>query len=143
MTLYLENLDAETRRFMLDELDYDIQHNLLHISPFLSGQGQRDYPNLLRAALENGTEETLAAALGQQRRIQRSYQKRKPGGGFTRLGGSPGGISLNVSAFRASGSDVPVSRARVYGCSGLSSSGRTGAFSIRLPAYITKMRSEK
>jgi hypothetical protein len=83
MALYLQNLDAETRRYMLEEMDYDVEHNLLHISPYLSGQGQRDYPNLLRAALENGNDETLATALGQQRRIQRSYQKRKPGGGFT------------------------------------------------------------
>lgn len=83
MTLHLVNLDDETRKFMLDEMDYDVQHNLLHISPFLSGQGQRDYANLLRAALEKGTEESLAAWLGQQRRIQRSFQKRKPGGGFT------------------------------------------------------------
>jgi hypothetical protein len=39
--------------------------------------------------------------------------KRQPLGGFTKLGGSPGGSSLNVSAFRASGSDVPVSKAMV------------------------------
>jgi hypothetical protein len=83
MPLYLENLDDETRRYMLAELDYDAEQNLLHISPFLSGQGQRDYPNLLRAALEQGNDETLSQALSAQRRIQRSYQKRKPGGGFT------------------------------------------------------------
>jgi hypothetical protein len=83
MALYLENLDAETRRWMLAELEDDIQQNRLHISPYLSGQGVRDYPNLLRDALERGTDETLAETLRAQRRIERSTQKRKPKGGFT------------------------------------------------------------
>src|SRR5215216_4202271 len=69
--------------------------------------------------------------------------KRHPVGGFTRLGGSPGGTSLNDSALRASGSEVAASNARVYGCNGLSSRRRVSAFSIRLPAYITKIRREK
>src|SRR5215216_3254028 len=69
--------------------------------------------------------------------------KRQPVGGLTRLGGSPGGTSLNVSALFASGSEVAASNARVYGCNGLSSRRRVSAFSIRLPAYITKIRREK
>src|SRR5215216_1636757 len=69
--------------------------------------------------------------------------KRQPVGGLTRLGGSPGGTSLKVSALRASGSEVAASNARVYGCNGFSSRRRVSAFSIRLPAYITKIRREK
>ncbi len=83
MTLYLENLDDRTRPLMLDELDYDITHNQLAISPYLSGQGQRDYPNLLRQAMASGDAATLASDLGRLRRLERSYQKRKPGGGYT------------------------------------------------------------
>jgi len=48
MALYFENLDDRTRQLMLTEMDYDVANNQLHISPFLSGQGQRDYANLLR-----------------------------------------------------------------------------------------------
>jgi len=57
MALYFENLDDRTRQLMLDEMEYDIANNQLHISPFLSGQGQRDYANLLREALQSGSDE--------------------------------------------------------------------------------------
>jgi hypothetical protein len=83
MPLYLPNLDERTRQLMLSELDYDVEHNQLYISPYLSGQGVRDYPNLLRQAMQAGDDQSLAAALRQLRRIERSAQKRKPAGGFS------------------------------------------------------------
>lgn len=84
MTLYLENLDDRTRILMLEEMEYDIAHNQLYISPYLSGQGQRDYPELLRTAITSGTDERLAQDLRAMRRIERSYQKHRPGGsGYT------------------------------------------------------------
>ncbi|HEX6270436.1 MAG TPA: hypothetical protein VFZ43_09385 [Anaerolineales bacterium] len=83
MALYFENLDERTRQLMLDEMEYDISHNQLHISPFLSGQGQRDYANLLREALDSGNDETLAQRLREQRRILRTLPKRKPKGGYS------------------------------------------------------------
>lgn len=83
MSLVLENLDERTRQFMLEELEYDIAHNQLHISPVLSGQGQRDYPNLLREAIEHGDESQLTEDLRAQRRLIRSQPRRKPQGGYT------------------------------------------------------------
>ena len=83
MTLYLENLDDRTRRLMLEELQYDIEHNQLYVSPYLSGQGVHDYPNLLRRALETGTDDTLAEDLGKLRRTERATERRKPTGGFS------------------------------------------------------------
>ena len=83
MALYLENLDDRTRQLMVDEMQYDIAHNQLHISPFLSGQGQRDYTNLLREALQSGNDETLAESLREHRRILRTLPRRKPKGGYT------------------------------------------------------------
>ncbi|HEX6384922.1 MAG TPA: hypothetical protein VF177_09655, partial [Anaerolineae bacterium] len=59
MALYLVNLDERTRQLMLEEVEYDVARNQLHISPYLSGQGQHDYENLLRQAIEHGDEETL------------------------------------------------------------------------------------
>ena len=56
MALFLVDLDKRTRQLMLAEMEYDVEHNQLHISPFLSGQGQRDYPHLLREAMEGGDE---------------------------------------------------------------------------------------
>lgn len=83
MALYLVNLDGRVRRLMLEEMEYDSARNRLYISPLLSGQGQRDYPNLLREALESGDDESLAASLRAQRRIARTHDRRKPRGGYS------------------------------------------------------------
>jgi hypothetical protein len=83
MSLYLENLDDRTRQLMLAEMDYDVENHQLHISPFLSGQGQRDYENLLREALQGGTDETLAQSLREHRRILRTLPRRNPKGGYS------------------------------------------------------------
>jgi len=82
MGLYYENLDARTRQLMLDEMELDISQNKLTISPYLSGQGVRDYPQLLRQAIESGNDDSLAAALSQQRRLLRAYTRRTPGHGY-------------------------------------------------------------
>lgn len=83
MALYFENLDERTRQLMLDEMEYDIANNQLHISPFLSGQGQRDYANLLRDALQSGNDETLAQSLREHRRILRTLPRRNPSGSYS------------------------------------------------------------
>ena len=77
MSLYFINLDDRTRQLMLEEVEYDISHNQLHISPFLSGQGQRDYANLLRQAIQSGNDETLAEHLKQHRRINKTSAAKK------------------------------------------------------------------
>ena len=82
MSLYYHNLDERTRQLMLEEMDYDITNNQLHISPFLSGQGQHDYANLLREAIQSGTDETLEKSLRTHRRINRTLPRRKPEGGY-------------------------------------------------------------
>ena len=82
MALYFENLDDRTRQLMLTEMEYDVTNNQLHISPFLSGQGQRDYANLLREALQSGNDETLAQNLRAHRRLIKTLPRRKPKGGY-------------------------------------------------------------
>lgn len=83
MALLYYHLDDRTRQLMLEELDYDIAHNQLHISPFLSGQGQRDYPNLLREAIQEGNDATLAENLRSHRRIFKALPRRnKRQGGY-------------------------------------------------------------
>ncbi len=83
MALYLENLDDRTRELMLEEMEYDIAHNELHISPFLSGQGQHDYPRLLQEAIQSGTDASLAESLRAHRRILRTLPRRQNKGGYT------------------------------------------------------------
>lgn len=82
MGLYFENLDDRTRQLMLAEMEHDIANNQLHISPFLSGQGQRDYANLLRQAIESGNDETLGQDLRTHRRLIKTLPRRKPKGGY-------------------------------------------------------------
>ena len=89
MALYFENLDDRTRGLMLDEMDYDIANNQLHISPFLSGQGQRDYAHLLREAIQNGNDETLAQSLRERRRIVRIQPRRQPKAGGYSIAATP------------------------------------------------------
>jgi hypothetical protein len=67
---------------MLQELEYDLARNQLYISPYLSGQGVHDYAELLREAIEKGDETTLAEALSQMRRIDRTAHRRLPQGGY-------------------------------------------------------------
>lgn len=83
MALYFENLNDRTRGLMLEEMEYDVANNQLHISPFLSGQGQRDYANLLREALQSGNDETLAQNLRAHRRLIKTLPRRKPKGGYS------------------------------------------------------------
>ena len=88
MALYFENLDDRTRQLMLAEVEYDMAHHQLHISPFLSGQGQRDYVHLLREAIQSGNDETLAEELRAHRRIIKTQPRRKPKGGYS-IAGTP------------------------------------------------------
>lgn len=82
MTFYFPNLDERTRELMLEEVEYDEEHQQLHVSPYLSNQGLHDYPALLREAITQGDEDTLAEALNQRRRIARTAHRRLQQGGY-------------------------------------------------------------
>jgi hypothetical protein len=82
MSLNLLHLDEQTRTLMEQELEYDLARNQLHISPYLSGQGIHDFAELLREAIEEGDATTLADALSQMRRIDRTAHRRLPDGGY-------------------------------------------------------------
>jgi hypothetical protein len=89
MALYFPNLDERTRQLMLDEMQFDIDNNQLHISPLLSGQGQMDYTNLLREAIQSGSDESLAKKLREHRRIVRTLPRRKPKSGGYSIAATP------------------------------------------------------
>lgn len=78
----LPNLDELTRALMVEEFQDDARQQRLYISPLLSGQGVHDYAALLEEALRHGSPDSLAARLRERRRILRSTQRRKRGGGF-------------------------------------------------------------
>ncbi|MGE3272096.1 MAG: hypothetical protein AB7P40_25300 [Chloroflexota bacterium] len=64
MSLHLADLDACTRRYMLEEFDADLAAGTLYRSPQLSEQGADRYQSLLRAALTDGSDVSFAEALG-------------------------------------------------------------------------------
>ena len=63
MALNLIDLKPDIRRYMVEELDADLAQGSLYLSPRLSNRGSADYPNLLRAALTQGDDSSLAATL--------------------------------------------------------------------------------
>jgi hypothetical protein len=82
MAFELVDLDDKTRRHMLAELDHDLASGNLYSGKYLSALGAERYPELLREAIERGTEDSLAAALAEPGLFAESYMKHKPSGGY-------------------------------------------------------------
>lgn len=83
MGLNYENLDSATRKFMLEEIDMDVANGTIYISNYLNAEGSMSWPGMIRAAAEAGNDNTLAAAITQDRCLKSHAEKRKPKGGFT------------------------------------------------------------
>lgn len=77
------NLDDQTRRFMLEELEYDLARGKLYLSPRLSETGKHEYAHILRSALQNGSPELFAAELRRRQCLKTSEERRTPKGGVT------------------------------------------------------------
>lgn len=63
MSFRFENLDARTRKLMLDELEHDVQLDRWHKSKRLSPIGEIAFVPALRDAIRSGNERTLAHAI--------------------------------------------------------------------------------
>ncbi|MGE0668180.1 MAG: hypothetical protein AB7O49_16610 [Sphingomonadales bacterium] len=63
MGLSYENLDASTRRFMVEEIEMDAASGALYLSSYLNDHGCEAWPRMLRDAAASGTDDTLAEAL--------------------------------------------------------------------------------
>lgn len=83
MPFHFADLDDQTRRFMLDEVEQDLANNNLYLSPRLSEAGLRDYPDALRTASRSGNEVTLATVLRGSGRIRQSEERRTRSGRIT------------------------------------------------------------
>lgn len=83
MALQLQNLDARTREFMLDELARDLAAGTVYISSRLSETGRTDYEQLLREAITNRDETWLAEGLRAHGRMNTTESRRTPRGGVT------------------------------------------------------------
>ncbi len=78
MSLNLENLDATTRGFMLQEFEMDETAGRLHPSSYFAAEGIAKFPALLREAIGGGDDESLAVALSSPG-IFLSHYRRKTG----------------------------------------------------------------
>ncbi|WP_146149179.1 hypothetical protein [Nitratireductor sp. StC3] len=84
MGLQYENLDAETRPLMIEEIQHDVQHGTIYISPWLTEEGAAQWSTLLTNAAEGGSDDSLAADLRAGLYIRETAERRKPkGGGYT------------------------------------------------------------
>ena len=83
MGLAYQNLDEETRRLMLDEIDSDIAELGLYRSSYLNSDGHGLWPELLREAARAGSDVTLQADLTARRCFLAHTQRNKPKGGYT------------------------------------------------------------
>lgn len=83
MGLRLENLDADTRREMLAELDEDARAGRLNPGQLATAGGTASWPSLLQSAAKDGNDESLAAALRNSDYFVAETTVRTPSGGTT------------------------------------------------------------
>lgn len=82
MALELFDLDNRTRKLMLEEFFLDMEKNSLYKSNRLNDAGIVRYPEVLRIAISEGDEASLARQL-QSGLLKSIEQRRKPTGGYT------------------------------------------------------------
>ena len=80
MALHYENLDERTRSFMLGEVDSDLFHEKLYISPRLNELGEENYVYLLKEAIEHHDDVWLAQQLRSRGYMKENEQRKQPGG---------------------------------------------------------------
>jgi hypothetical protein len=83
MPLNYLNLDDKTRKFMVEEIDLDVNKGIIYLSSYLSDTGRVDWPNLLRAAAQSGTDASFGEQLRLKGRLNTTAQRKKPKGGYT------------------------------------------------------------
>ena len=74
--IYYENLDEKTRKFMLKELEIDIENGRIYISPRLNSLGQSKWIELLKEAIKDYDDRWLANQL-RVRGYMKSHETRR------------------------------------------------------------------
>lgn len=75
MAFNFENLDQNTRDYMLQEIEHDISSGNLYTSKRFSENGINKYPSLLKQATQNGNETTLATFLRNENCFEESESR--------------------------------------------------------------------
>lgn len=76
MGIFYKNLDDQTRKFMLKELEMDIEKGTLYISPRLNSRGQSMWAELLKEAIVGHNDDWLATQLS-VRGCMKSHEERR------------------------------------------------------------------
>jgi hypothetical protein len=63
IVLKYEDLDGETRKYMVEEIDMDVASDKIYRSSYLSQRAQGNWPDMIRHAAEQGNDDTLATEL--------------------------------------------------------------------------------
>jgi hypothetical protein len=83
MGLRYENLDVETRRLMVEEINLDANGDGLYVSSYLNDAGAASWVDLTLEAAASGTDDSLASTLSQRKLLKTHTERRKPKGGYT------------------------------------------------------------
>lgn len=83
MGLRYEDLDDQTRAFMLEEIEMDIGAGTIYVSRYLNDEGARAWHDLMREAARSGNDDSLAREVRRGRLLRSHYQRAKPKGGYT------------------------------------------------------------
>ncbi len=75
MGLKYEDLDKETRRFMVEEIEMDIASDRIYRSSYLNQRSQGSWPDYILGAARNGSDETLATQLRELRAFNQMTQR--------------------------------------------------------------------
>ncbi|MGY4686143.1 MULTISPECIES: hypothetical protein [Petrotoga] len=76
MAIQYKNLDEQTRKFMLKEMEKDVKEGTLYISPRLNSTGQSEWAKLLEDAIAGYNDDWLATQLNEQQ-CMKSDEERK------------------------------------------------------------------
>src|ERR1051326_1827058 len=79
MGLKFENLEV-ARAFMIEEIDMDARNEQIYLSTYLTQSGQGQWSDMLRAAAQNGNDDSLATEITRAGVLNRRIQKRTPKG---------------------------------------------------------------
>jgi hypothetical protein len=84
MGIHYESLDESVRKYMIEELDLDINMRRLYISSRLTSEGARVWADLLREAFLRHNDDWLASQLRSRRLMREIEERRTPKGRITR-----------------------------------------------------------
>ncbi|WP_236177883.1 hypothetical protein [Pseudomonas sputi] len=83
MGLEYRDIDARSREHMVQEIEADIRTDRLFTSKRLTEEGVQAWPELLKVAAANHSDDWLADQIRARRLMKSQEQRAKPKGGFT------------------------------------------------------------